>query len=384
MPEPGKKTTLLVLGVHLNSEGYPNVRYRIRDLGEANWLKTTEINVPMWRPDTQSKHRRRRFIPGIFRAGYAHLLVTAKYLLHGRATLVYVPYPSVFMGLVLGLLPRSVRPGRIVLDAFISIYDTVVNDRKLLSSGNWISILLKYMERKAYSFADLVIVDTPQNVTYVCRELGLPEAKVVHVPLSTNEQDFQLQPYLPNNNVCRVLFIGTFIPLHGVSAILAAATSLKNHPNILFQIVGTGQTSTAIAEIVKKGEANLEWIHVWQTPAALAGMIYEADICLGIFGSGRKTQRVCPLKLYSYAACGRAIITGDTEWTRDVEKDISYKPFETVPVNDGDALANRIRRLADSLEYRQQLAENSRRFYEEQLCNKTALSRLEALLSDDH
>ncbi len=376
------KTKLLVLGVYLDSEGYPNVRYRIQDFRKAPWLEITEINVPMWRKGVRPKHNKLRFISGLFRAAYAHLSVTVKYLLHGRAALVYIPYPSVFMGLILGILPRAFRPNRIVLDTFISLYDTVVNDRKLLSPKNRVSILLKRLEEKAYSCADLIIVDTPKNISYLCKEFSLTKDKVVDVPLSTNEKSFQLQPYQPNEKVCQVLFVGTFIPLHGISTILAAATRLKDCPNILFQIVGTGQTASEIEKAVKKGVANLEWIHSWQTPEALAGMIRESDICLGIFGSGEKTQRVCPLKLYTYAACGRTIITGDTQWSQHAVENLDYKPFETVPVNDGAALADRIRQLAGSLGYRRQLASNSRRFYEEQLSNKIVLSRLEVLLCD--
>ncbi len=380
--KPVTKKKLLVLGVHLNSEGYPNVRYRIQDLKETPWLEITEINTPMWKKTISSKHSKLRFIFGLFRAVYAHLSVTIKYLLHGQADLVYIPYPSVFMGFIFGLLPRTVRPKRVALDAFISLYDTVINDRRLLSPQNTLAILLKHIEKRAYLGADFIIVDTPQNVFHICETFNLPKNKVIDIPLSTNEKNFQLRPYRPNKKECTVLFVGTFIPLHGVSTILAAATNLRDQTNIMFQIVGTGQTASAIKAVVEKGAANLEWIHTWQTPEVLSNMIDKADICLGIFGSGEKTQRVCPLKLYSYAACGRAIITGDTEWTRHAEKNLGYKPFETVPVNDGTALANKIKQLADSLEYRRKLAENSSKFYQDHLCNKIALSRLETLLFD--
>ncbi len=377
-PGSDKKSELCVLGVHLDSEGYPNVRYRIQDFRKAAWLDLTEINVPMWRKGIQSKHSKLRSLLGLFRAVHAHMSVIIKFLLHGRAARVYVPYPSVFIALILGLLPRAVRPELIVLDAFISLYDTAVNDRKLLTPGNWLSVLLKRMEKRAYSSADLVIVDTSQNASYLCREFSLPENKVVDIPLSTNEQTFRQHPYQPNDKLCRVLFIGTLIPLHGVPAILEAVTRLKDYQNIQFRIVGTGQTAAAV-EVANMSETNLEWIRAWQTPDALAEMIEEADICLGIFGVGKKTQRVCPLKMYAYAACGRAVITGDTEWTRHAEKDLSYKPFETVPVNDGAVLADRIRQLAGSPDYRQQLANNSRRFYEEQLSNRISLSKLGVL-----
>ncbi|NOX76408.1 MAG: glycosyltransferase family 4 protein [Gammaproteobacteria bacterium] len=374
------KTKLLVSGVHLDSEGYPNVRYRIRAFRKSQRFELAEINVPMWGGSKQLKRGRVRLMSDLFRAVFAHLSVIIKYVIHGRVALVYVPYPSVFIGLVLSLLPRVIRPNKVVLDAFISLYDTVVNDRKLLAPDNWVSILLKRLEKLAFTSADIVIVDTPQNIYYLCEEFGLPESKVVDIPLSTNEQNFRFQPYKTNNEVCRVLFVGTFIPLHGVDAIFEAVALLRDCEHIQFRVVGSGQTSQAVEGKIEMDEPNLEWIPEWQTSDNLASMIGEADICLGIFGAGKKTQRVCPLKIYNYAVCGRPIITGETAWSRYATKDLAYKPFETVPVNDGAALANRIKQLANSRGRRQQLAKNSQRFYEEQLSNEIALSRLESLL----
>lgn len=379
MSIPKESTQLLVLGVHLDTEGYPNVRYRIQDLKTADWIEITEINVPMWGKGAKNKYSKTGFVWGLFRGIYAHLLVLIKYLLHGRATKVYIPYPSVFIGFFLGILPRFIRPDQIVLDAFISLHDTVVNDRKLLSPGNWLSVLLKRIEKAAYSFADHVIVDTPQNVAYLCSEFTLPENKVIDVPLSTNEEYFRLQPYFPDDEVCQILFIGTFVPLHGITTILAAAQRLKECRNIQFTIIGDGQTAAEVAGMVDGGAANLRWERNWKTPSELADLIHGSDICLGVFGGSEKAQRVCPFKLYNYAACGRAVISGDTEWARHARKDLSYAPFEVVPVNDSEALANQIMHLASSPEHRQQLAENSRMFYEEFLCNEVALSRLELL-----
>ena len=382
MNKSSRKTKFHVLGVYLGSEGYPNVRYRIRDFKKVAWLDVTETNVPMWEDDAHSKRTKCGLMFGLFRAVYAHAAVVAKYLLHGRSAQVYVPYPSIFIGFFLGVLPRVFRPKKIVLDAFISLYDTVVNDRRLLSPENWLAILLKRMEKAAYSFSDLIIVDTPQNVSYLCKEFCLPEAKVVGIPLSTDEENFQLHLYQPNGEVCRVLFIGTFVPLHGIAAILEAVQILRDSRTIQFTIVGDGQTAASIEEMVDDELVNLIWERNWKTPSELAHLIHESDICLGIFGGDEKTQRVCPLKLYAYAACGRAIISGDTEWSRHARDGLHYEPFETVPVNDGKALADRIKQLASSPEYRRQLAQNSRRFYEEQLSNEIALSKLEPFLRE--
>ncbi len=376
------KTKLLILGVHLKSSGYPNVRYRIQELKNAKWINVTEINVPMWKMKIHSHSLKEHLIPRLLRAIYSHFSVTLKYLFHGPTHLLYIPYPSVFMGFIIGILPRKARPDKIVLDAFISLYDTIVNDRKLLSSQNWIAITLKKIEKRAYFSADLILVDTPQSASFLFREFNLPANKVYDIPLSTDEQHFRQIDYTPGRE-CTILFIGTFIPLHGITAILKAASRLQNEQHVHFRIVGDGQTAVVMESAIRNDAINLEWIREWQPAEKLSEMISKADICLGIFGAGKKTQRVCPLKLYAYAACGRAIITGETSWSLQTKDRLSYSPFETVPVNDGAALAEKIMLLANSPERRSQLAQNSRRFYEERLSNQIVQSRLKKLLHDN-
>ena len=108
----------------------------------------------------------------------------------------------------------------------------------------------------------------------------------------------------------------------------------------------------------------------WQTAENIADEIEHADICLGIFGNTAKAQRVCPFKLYAYAAVGRPIITGHTQWLQNATANLHYRPFATVPVNDPEALANEIAALAENPERRCELAEYSQRFYAMGLANQ--------------
>lgn len=373
--ESGNKIDLLIAGVHLKSPGYPNVRYRIQGLKAANWTNTAEINIPMWNGDTYSQPGKKYRTTELLRAIYSHIAVTLKYVFHGSPSLLYIPYPSVFVGFIIGMLPRKLKPGKIVLDVFISLYDTAVNDRKLLTPQNWLAILLKKIEQKAYSSADMIIVDTPQSASFLCREFNLPSTKVHDVPLSTDEQSYVPTNYTPGRE-CNVLFIGTFIPLHGLTAILEAASILQNEQHIHFQIVGDGQTASEMELAIKNSVIDLDWIREWQSVEKLSELISRADICLGIFGEGDKAQRVCPLKLYAYAACGRAIVTGETSWSLQTKEALSYTPFETTPVNNGAALAKKVMELSNSPERRIKLAKNSRKFYEERLSNRVALEKL--------
>lgn len=372
------KERVFILGVHLKSEGYPNVLYRINDVKSCSWCDVEEINEPMFMDHSSVKK------PGWFRfskAVYAHVLVLTKFFLVCRVANVYIPYPAIFVAYTISLLPRFLRPKRVILDAFISIYDTIINDRKLLAPKSLPAKLLKHIEGRAYAKADVVIVDTPHNVSYICEEFNLDKKKVVYIPLSTNETHFVAKPYRKKStSLCNVLFIGTFVPLQGVSIVFKAAKELLDFPYIQFKIIGDGQASEGIDDVMVKELTNVEWDKRWKTPEELALLISEADICLGVFGDTDKAQRVCPFKLYLYAASARAILTGDTDWSVDTCKRANYTPFGRVEINNSSALAEKIKKLSSSYEDRLQLALGSRKFYEEELSNEQALEKLKVTL----
>ena len=380
MLTPGK--SLLILGVHLNSEAYPNTRFRLQDLKQSGMFDVTEINYPMSGENLSSSRGVFRKIAAVARGILAHLVVIARYALSAKPDYVYVPYPAVFVLYLISWLPARFRPVRIFTDAFISIYDTVVNDRSLLKRESLAARLLYRMEKRAYSLSTKIIVDTPQNARHLCALFSLHESKVTAIPLSTDENNFRPAPYSGGmQGNCRVLFVGTLVPLHGIETILEAAVILSDRKDIVFRIVGDGQDARKIEAWKSRHDLPLQWVRTWQSSEEVALEILNSDICLGIFGAGDKTQRVCPFKFYAYAAIGRPIITGATDWTRDVLSQAGEQPFETVPVADAVALADRICRLADDSALRKTLSIGSRRFYEHNLSNKIANEKLTSCIS---
>jgi glycosyltransferase involved in cell wall biosynthesis len=380
MVDAKSRNNLLIMGVHPTSEGYPNTRFRLRDLKASGLFHLTEINVPMWRYRKQNLHGVFCQIGKFGRALFSHVAVMFRYLAVKRPERIYVPYPAVFVLFLLSWLPERFRPQRIVADAFISLYDTVVHDRYLLRKEGLPARLLMWVEKRAYAFADVVVVDTPQNVRFLCSLFNLPESKVVAVPLSTDETNFRHVPYQPHSGTCYVLFVGTLVPLHGVETILAAASLLSDRSDIYFKLIGDGQDAPIVEAWQRKYKPALDWERKWLSSEQVAEEIFHADICLGIFGTGDKTQRVCPFKIYAYAAMGRPIVTGETDWLKAQADDLSLKAFASVPVNDAAALAAKIVELADDPGQRENLAVNSRKFYETHLANQAALEKLVACL----
>lgn len=366
-PTDGRKPALKIIGVHTASEGYPNTKYRLPAL--ADRFDATERVFPLLPESDGGVKFAKSLFKALARFSYVHARVLFHLFSFPPAPRVYVTYPAVPILWAYSLFPRPWRPRRIVADAFISLYDTVVNDRRLVRADSLFSRLLLSIEKRAYAVADCVVVDTSSNAEFYSRLFSLPLAKFVSAPLATNEIDYQFVPYEPGARVCHVLFIGTLVPLHGLEAILGAVKLLKGHPEIRFTIIGDGQEAPKIEAAMAGGLNNLAWTRAWMSSTELASAIAGADICLGVFGGGDKAQRVCPYKIYSYASVGRAVVTGWTEWLRAATADFGQAPFSGVRPMDSDALAAELVSLAADPGRRAAMARRSRLFYEEFLQN---------------
>lgn len=371
---------LLIIGVHLKSEGYPNTLYRIEALRSSEAFKVTEINVPMWTETTQKIHGARRLARNLFRGLGGHFAVIARYMVSRRPEVAYVPYPSIFVLFLLSYFPAPLRPKYLVADVFISIFDTAVIDRGLLKENRIHARLLKWIESRAYRCADQLIVDTKSSARHISALFDLPAEKITTVPLSTNESDYRYSEYIPKDGVCRVLFVGTLVPLHGISTILEAVRRLKEHREIEFKFIGDGQEAKVVEAWQHQHGISLDWERRWQTSSQIALEIRKSDICLGIFGLGAKAQRVCPFKIYSYSVMGRPVVTARTEWVQEATQALDYDPFLCVPAGGAQALADEILRLSRDDALRIKLSESSRKFYSEHLANKIATKELTACL----
>ena len=209
----------------------------------------------------------------------------------------------------------------------------------------------------------------------------LPKSKFIAIPLSTDEINFVHRPYAPSASpACKVLFIGTLVPLHGISVILEAIRLLSAESHIQFKLIGDGQDAHLIEAWKNQHGINIDWERKWQSSPQLAEEIAEADICLGIFGTGDKTQRVCPFKIYAYASTGRPIITGRTSWLVDAMGSLPEEAIASVAVADAAALAAKIKYLASAPKQRSELAENGNTYYQERLTNQSALTLLAACI----
>lgn len=220
--------------------------------------------------------------------------------------------------LVLPVFGKKLGKKTIAADFFISMYDTLCFDRKKFKPDSLIGKLLRRIDRKTLSCADMAVCDTKAHGRYFCKEFSYPAEKMSVLYLEADTSIYYPRE-APANRDFTVLYFGSVLPLQGVSVILDAIELLENESGIKFVFVGPlGKDN------VRKGENITEYID-WLPQEKLAEKIAQADLCLaGHFDDTiMKAKRTIPGKAYIYRAMNKPMILGDNDATRELynEKD---------------------------------------------------------------
>jgi glycosyltransferase involved in cell wall biosynthesis len=306
-----KNKTIVFWGTY--DTGKPRVRLLIQAAQYLNY-HTKLIHSHIWdgiEDKSQFKGVKNKIIK-IYQIVIAYPFLTYKYLKSPPHQHVIVPYMGALD--VILLWPwAKLRGAQIHWDVFLSLYDTMVNDRKIFKSKHPIALLLFGIEWLASRLADNCFLDTSAHAQYFKSIYKITNNKVSWVSVGVEIAQFprQVTSNKYNTGKTTVLFYGQFIPLHGIDIILDAA-HLDNTKNIDWIIVGKGQLSEHInRRIVQEGLINIQRIE-WVNYEQLIELINKSHICLGIFGNSKKAMCVIPNKIYQIMAAGKTFITART------------------------------------------------------------------------
>lgn len=374
--------SVLVLGVTRISDSYPNVKYKLAALAAIFGAGYIDAMIDIGERQAFAAIAERRG-SGRFRLfwtfSWGHLCSFYRSLTN-RSDAVYLCYPGIVLANWLGLPFVRARYKTLYLDAFISLYDTIVCDRRLLKAGNPAARLLFSLEKRALAVATTVIVDTPENARYYSELFDVPIARFHPIPLSI--------PPLPaasasrrEGTPMRCVFVGTFVPLQGVPVIVEAIRLLADDRDIEFVFVGDGQDAQCLeAYVESSATATVTWHRGHFTTDFLVEQIRAADLCLGVFGAGEKTQRVVPYKLYYYLALAAPVITAKSLTVERLIADCAEtgesRPLAAIPAGDAPALAKALRHYRDHRAELVDLGLAAGRYYERALSDAVIREQL--------
>ncbi len=204
---------------------------------------------------------------------------------------------------------------RIINDFFISNFDTYVYDRKKITVKNPRAWWKFFQDWFNFRFSKYLLSDTYTHFKYWENLFGKYKGELFVLPVLADKQIYYPSKTEVKNEKVRILFYGSFIPLHGIDIILEALSLMeKNNINFEAKIIGTGQMYNKMKDLYTKLQLkSVQMDGLFIDEKALAQEIREHDIVLGIFGDSIKAKSVVPNKLYQALACKKAVVTLDSE-----------------------------------------------------------------------
>lgn len=349
---------------------------RNRRLAEYFSLLKVEVRVTrvdLWPEDRVGAFNRGRLKLAL-KAVFIYPALFVRLILAETPDIYFVSYPGWF-DVPLVKLVSMIKRRPLIFDVFISLFDTAVSDRRLADPKSAIASLARYADRWALRLADVVIADCPAHGRFFST-IAARDLSVEVLYLGANEKVFYPRDGL-SPEAGRILFYGTYVPLQGAEWIVRAASELRNRGvEATFVMFGDGQDRARIEDLARSLAGNVDF-HEVATQEELVAEMHRASVVLGVFGTSDKANRVIPHKVFEAVACGRPVLTADSEAVRE-----EFNSDEVAVCQPGDpgALADALALLLGDSDRLDRLASRARSAYEQRYSTDTQVQRLVRIL----
>ena len=293
------------------------------------------------------------------------------------------PFDAVFIGfLAQPIVPFAILRRRkpLVVDMFISLYETLFDDRRRVGPNSITARLASWLDSLACQHAAKVLTDTSANAEFFVANFGARAVDVAPLFVGANERLFQPQPPREPSDRLLILYYSTYLPLHGVDVVVRAAKLLEKD-GVEFRLIGRGMERPRIDRLAAElAIRNCQFVD-WTPYERLPGEIAAADVCLaGHFATGNeKARRVIPGKAFQLLAMAKPTVLGESPATTAAFE--HGKDSFLVPMGDPEALAGAIRQLRDDPELRMSLGEAGRELFLREFSSVTLAARLGEVLA---
>ncbi|GAC1388145.1 MAG: hypothetical protein NVS1B7_7410 [Candidatus Saccharimonadales bacterium] len=224
-------------------------------------------------------------------------------------------HPAVYIVTFRGyeLLPfiwLLVWPHPVIFDEFINLIEWTIDEHHKYSPTSWRARTLQIWYRRQLSHYPCILSDTPAHAAYSAIRTPMPLQKIHAIAVGTDETKFYPAMQPAKDELFTIFFYATMLPLHGIDIILNTAVALKEHHNILFEIVGgSAQVATTVTSAQKSGA------HIKYLPNLpydeLPHHLNHADLFLGgPFGNTVQSRNIVTGKTYQALACAIPTVVG--------------------------------------------------------------------------
>lgn len=291
---------------------------------------------------------------------YAQLL--NKYRRVGGYDILVVGYPG-HMDVFPAWLLARLRRKPLVWDVLNSLY-LITTERGIQQRSPLTVALIRGLERLACRLPDMLLLDTQQFVDWFGKTHSIDTSRFRIVQIGADDRYFHPHESSAQDDSeradLRVIYYGSYIPNHGVEAIIHSARLLAEE-RVVFEMIGTGPELPKAKSLVQEyGLQNVSFIE-WLERPELATHIARSDLVLGVFGATQQNLLTNNNKIYEGFAMLKPVVSARTPALPDVLEHGVHLYLSRR--GDPQSLADAIRVLKSDPELREKLAVNGRQVF---------------------
>lgn len=215
----------------------------------------------------------------------------------------------------------------IIVDFYISFYDSVVFDHKKYDSNSKKAQRFLKIDRNAANNARVLTFLNKSEMNLYLNRIGirseLVNYEIIPLVIPNREKKAQLDFFKGKRKTMNICWVGTYIPLHGIDKIIEAVNILSNtNCDIHFYFWGnSNEAARGYIEKVKKLKIdnyvsfiNDKWgnMEEWEN-----FIVKNCDISLGVFGDSTKSKTVLPNKVIDGIVFKTPVITQFSKGARE-------------------------------------------------------------------
>lgn len=264
-----------------------------------------------------------------------------------------IGYPGQFDSYLARLLTWW-RRRPMALDILMSLY-LVAEERGLTRKSPLSGKVIFLLEKGGLKLPDMLLSENSAYEAYYCRRYGLAPQRFRRVPHGADEQVFHPRPVRPPEDGFRVTYHGTYLPSHGMDAIIGAASLLREHADVHFHFYGNGPERARLEQqVASEGLENVTF-HGYVSQEELLDNLARSHVCLGVFGQTKQSHYTIQNKVWEGLAMGRPVISGESDVVR--ESLVDREHIYLVERENAAALASAIYELREDGQLRERIAE---------------------------
>ena len=233
------------------------------------------------------------------------------------ANIVYVTTLNVDINIIWELIWAKVLRKRIIIDYYVSVYDTVVTDRKWFREKSLMSRVARLID-KFYLWVgtDIIFLNKTEQNRY-STFVGMPKDmnKFHIIPLCTEKNGEVKSKFLyENNSEINICWWGSYLPLHGLENLFEAMKILKESGvNIHWYFFGNdskrGKKYRDLVETLELDNYTFRDDATFNNGVLSKFLEENCDLALGNFGDSEKSRNVLINKILDAAAMKVNLLT---------------------------------------------------------------------------